>query len=296
MTEPEMPPAPSDDERLLLINHLREARERKGWSQEDLSDRTRISLHVLSGLESGNFDVVEPPCLRAFLRTYARHVGVPVEEVNAVFPEPRAKVETPPEGEEDRSIPIVARSRVPWGTIFKVVVVAAALAGVWWWQPWVRREPVARPAPHLASGRADTSAGRSDTTDTLTANLGTGSAPADTSLPTGEPVLRPLATLPAVDVRLPPQPALGPRVETMTLRATDTVWVQIVQGDSTVIYDAIMTPGIQRQWKVQDTLRVTLGRYWAVELLLDNRKVDVPRVGTRNTAYFLCTPSGLARQ
>jgi hypothetical protein len=81
----------------------------------------------------------------------------------------------------------------------------------------------------------------------------------------------------------------------MTLRATDTVWVQLSKTDSSVIYDAIMTSGIQRQWTVAETLRVTIGRWWAAELLLDDRLVEMPH-GSRDATAFLCTPSGIRRR
>lgn len=296
--------ASTADERLLLLQRLREAREKKGWSLEDLSDHTRISLHVLSGLESGDFHIVEAPSMRAFLRLYARHVGVPVEEVISVFPEPKTLVEIPPPEEADRSIPIVPRSRVPWRTVLRVGAVVAILAGVWWWAPWSRREPsprnAARPAEHVpdtalaARQRSDSLAGLaySDTMSSAAA----GSLPAE---PIGEPVLRPIAppmaTSTSASIRRPPLAAAQELVRQLTIKANDTVWVQLAGKDSSIIYDAIMTGGIQQQWTVTDTIHVVIGRWWATEVMLDGRAVEVPH-GSRDATSFLCTPSGISRR
>jgi cytoskeleton protein RodZ len=58
---------------------LRLAREKRGWSQEELSARTRISLQVLQAIEEGHFERLPPVTyLRGFLRSYASEVGLPV--------------------------------------------------------------------------------------------------------------------------------------------------------------------------------------------------------------------------
>ncbi len=60
------------------IGHiLREARENKGLTLEQVQERTRISVRYLSALESGRYEVIPTPVnARGFLRNYARFLGL----------------------------------------------------------------------------------------------------------------------------------------------------------------------------------------------------------------------------
>jgi cytoskeletal protein RodZ len=61
---------------------LRHAREQRGWSLEQLSDRTRIAVSKLAAIEANSFDRLPDGFYRrAFLRAYAREVGLDTERV-----------------------------------------------------------------------------------------------------------------------------------------------------------------------------------------------------------------------
>jgi cytoskeletal protein RodZ len=64
------------------LGDLRRARERAGLEIEEISARTKIKPAFLRALETGHFEVLPGPFFtRTFLRTYAREVGVPPDEV-----------------------------------------------------------------------------------------------------------------------------------------------------------------------------------------------------------------------
>ena len=60
------------------IGHiLREARENKGLTLEDVQAKTRINVRYLAALESGHFEALPTPVhVRGFLRNYARYLGL----------------------------------------------------------------------------------------------------------------------------------------------------------------------------------------------------------------------------
>lgn len=60
------------------IGHiLREARENKGLSLDDIQDKTRINVRFLAALENGQYDQLPTPVhVRGFLRNYARTLGL----------------------------------------------------------------------------------------------------------------------------------------------------------------------------------------------------------------------------
>jgi cytoskeletal protein RodZ len=85
---------------------LRAARERKGRSLEQLARTTRIRLPILRAIEANSRDELPPTIyLRAFIRAYAREVGMPPDETAAQYleqfeaaVEPRAREATTSSG------------------------------------------------------------------------------------------------------------------------------------------------------------------------------------------------------
>ncbi|MDX9757964.1 MAG: DUF4115 domain-containing protein [Bacteroidota bacterium] len=76
--------------------YLRSVREHAGLSLEDLHERTRISLKNLRLIESGDFPSIPQTYVRAFVREYARTVGLDEEEIIARYNE---------EAEREKGIP-----------------------------------------------------------------------------------------------------------------------------------------------------------------------------------------------
>lgn len=61
---------------MRTVNELRNERERRGWSLDDVSSRTRIPKPYLEALEDGNHDVLPPgPFFRGYLRQYLEFLG-----------------------------------------------------------------------------------------------------------------------------------------------------------------------------------------------------------------------------
>lgn len=61
---------------------LRAERERAGLSLEDISARTRIKISFLEAIERGQFESLPGTFFtRAFLRTYARELNLPADEI-----------------------------------------------------------------------------------------------------------------------------------------------------------------------------------------------------------------------
>lgn len=58
-----------------FYKELKELRESRGILLEEISDRTKINIQILQGIESGDFGEIEIPYLRLFLRAYAEEIG-----------------------------------------------------------------------------------------------------------------------------------------------------------------------------------------------------------------------------
>ncbi len=70
-----------NSEDISVADLLRQARERRGESLEQVHERTQINEKILSGLEQGDFDVVEPVYMRLAALTYAEYLGLDTDQV-----------------------------------------------------------------------------------------------------------------------------------------------------------------------------------------------------------------------
>ena len=81
-----------------VSTQLRAARERAGLSLEDISARTKIKLSQLQALEGGRFERLPGEFFtRAFIKTYAREVHLPPDEVIREYDASRSVAERPPD-------------------------------------------------------------------------------------------------------------------------------------------------------------------------------------------------------
>tara|TARA_Y100001970_G_C14171455_1_gene824427 strand:+ start:876 stop:1694 length:819 start_codon:yes stop_codon:yes gene_type:complete len=58
-----------------FYKELKDLRESRGISIEEIHNRTKISIAYIRAIESGDFDSIETPYLRLFLRAYAEEIG-----------------------------------------------------------------------------------------------------------------------------------------------------------------------------------------------------------------------------
>jgi transcriptional regulator with XRE-family HTH domain len=115
---------------------LRNARERRGLSIEELAATTRITLPVLRALEHNAFDTMPSGIfVRGFIRSYAREVGLDPEEMVAQFLEQTGDApvtaEQPAEPRFDDDIlidPEPSSGRATWG--YALIVAALLVAFV----------------------------------------------------------------------------------------------------------------------------------------------------------------------
>lgn len=114
---------------------LRNARERRGLSVEELAAITRITVPVLRALERNDFDKVPGGIFaRGFIRSYAREVGLDPEEMVAGFLEatgeaPIVEPSVPAHFDEDIRIdPDPSPGHATWG--YALIVAALLVAFV----------------------------------------------------------------------------------------------------------------------------------------------------------------------
>ncbi len=107
------------------------ARRQRGWTLDDLADRTKIPAGSLAALEADEYHRLSGPIYaRSFVRSCAKELGLPVEDVLALMggPEreaPRLEAAAPSPREENVRI---RRVGMPWGRVAAGAIVVAGLA------------------------------------------------------------------------------------------------------------------------------------------------------------------------
>lgn len=145
---------------------LRAGRERAGLSLEELSARTRIKLAFLEAIEAGRFEALPGEFFtRAFLRTYARELHLPPDEIVGAFdalrgPGPLPAVDRPTTPAEP-GIEGGAPREAPWilsasGTVPVVVTALVLVATMYMWTRPAAPDVPVQPEAVGTMGRADT--------------------------------------------------------------------------------------------------------------------------------------------
>lgn len=118
---------------------LRAARERAGLTIEEISASTKISAATLAALERGDFARLPGDFYtRAFLRTYARELGLPPQSIVEEYDAERKSAEPPPGEPRDSLKPAPITDAPLWprfaavagngGVVIALVVVLLAVA------------------------------------------------------------------------------------------------------------------------------------------------------------------------
>lgn len=78
-----------------LGKRLREAREQKGWSLDDVQQLTKIQKRYLRGIEEGNYSSMPGHFyVRAFIKQYAETVGLDADEIFEQYSDDLPQLET----------------------------------------------------------------------------------------------------------------------------------------------------------------------------------------------------------
>ncbi|MBI1736948.1 MAG: helix-turn-helix domain-containing protein [Candidatus Rokubacteria bacterium] len=287
--------------------YLRELRERRGVSLEEISRTTRVGRSYLEALESGDFSQLPAPVFtRGFILAYCQALAEPPDEALARFTGRSAVAEQP---EADVPAPrerAAARARGPVLVSFVLLVVlGVALFGV---------------ALMLQSGRGVTAERRAESPRVETRTAGTRDPARSAAATVDDPpetlprTMSPVAPAP-IAATVKPEPAPGasdppapapPAVPTITqqevsaaltsvsapyrliARTTATTWLRVRTEDGRQV-DETVPAGQVREWVSNRPLTLTIGNAGGVKLELNGRAL--PPLGAAGAVIRLVVPS-----
>lgn len=237
---------------------LKRAREAAGLSLQDMSARTRLTVHVLQTLEEGDWDRLGPPVfVRGQARSYARALGIGLDD--DVLPSPFTTTQIPT---------LVSRTHVPR---YRYVAENLARRAVY----IVMTAALVVPIWFGTRGHGDTPA---------VASLDVGPAPAGTgAAPERMPMVASIAPLPT------PAPAAGGALE---LRFAADSWVQVFAPGGAVVEKGLVRAGERRALDPSMVERLVIGNATGVQARVDGRDVDLAPYTRANVARFTLSSDG----
>lgn len=119
-----------------VSEELRNARERRGMSFDDVYKSTKIDPKFLEALEEGNYSVLPEPYIKAFIKSYAIAVGANTASILRKYEEFKSSLLPNEPAEEmrvEKQLPSIFRENVLnlWENHKKMVIgIAAGILGV----------------------------------------------------------------------------------------------------------------------------------------------------------------------
>ncbi len=238
-------------------SRLRAARQDRGLSLEDVEAATKIRARYLEALEMGNYGVMPggEPQVRGFLRRYASFLGIPPEEIIALYErETRREPEAPSAPVASSAVPKTPARPLPtppsvrpgwtglravglWILIIALLLGAIAL-GVSWYTHRPGRFFFGPSSPSPATP------------------IRTPAFPSPMVPVTRTPTVLP-PTVPPTPVATPTFPVSTSGV-TLTLEAQEHVWVRVTV-DGFTAFEGMLSPGTPQTWVGQEMVIVETG-------------------------------------
>ncbi|MBC8248044.1 MAG: helix-turn-helix domain-containing protein [Anaerolineales bacterium] len=257
---------------------LREAREQKGVSLEQVEEATRIRQKFLQALEEGNFGALPAETyVKGFLRTYAMYLELDPKEVMALYEgrenEGKAAL-TQPGFFQPMDISMAAPSWLTPDLVIGALLIVVLIA-FGSWATWHYLSPTIK--TQLLSWRATATPSPTATTSVVLPSATPTATPTTmpTTMPTATPT--PLPTVAAVvststPTRVPtrtsaptntPTPRLQGGIE-VELNIVEYAWMRVIV-DGNEAFVGSLEEGTTRTWRGRESVALRCGNAGGVE-------------------------------
>ena len=256
-----------------LGEDLKVARESKGISLKEISERTRISINFLKAIEEDNYSAIPGDVfVTGFLRSYAKELGLKEKEVLARYRElrPPQEEQTAPQhpekpqkgqqhkprpsiisfgrgGEKEKGFPL-------WMIIVGGLIVAAVPAVISLYLTRGKVTPPVQPPAQVAPVKKPMAPATTAFKHATTMKQATALKPRTTTTPKPKPAATPTPSQ---------TPLSGPL--TLKLTATEDTWYS-VRADNGRIESAILRPGEIASFEAKDRIVLDIGNAGGVKV------------------------------
>jgi cytoskeletal protein RodZ len=231
---------------------LRELREAKGVSLDDIARSTRVGRRHLEALESDTWgELPSPVFVKGFIRAYCEFLEASPDEALGLYRETTGETVKPDRVQSAMHTPPTRRVGPLMVSLVLFVALGASLFAL---RLGFKSSP--RPAPTVSGGAR----GNAESVPSLT--------------PT------PVTSAPAVSEQPAPVPAGEPRPagQRLLIRAVEATWIR-VQVDEGQVAEELMQAGAVREWTAERKFVLTVGNAGGLEVDLNGRRM--PPLGAK---------------
>ncbi len=282
----------SEEKQQTIAEELSAARQARGLNLEEIQEQTGISLSVLQGLETDQFDVVEPVFARLALKEYAEYLGLDPEPLLSRFDQQQRQVLRP----RQRSTVLLEQpkpqrsSRTPLIVIGLVVGVCCLLAVAYYFFGDKIAAPSTAPAQSAAPTQIDTPA--------QTISPPTESQPvvalSDTLLVQSSTESEASEAPATADTSTIAATAQTASLVVLELEARDSTWVQIRWDGAVENFEGTIAPGERRRFEARDHFVVLSTNPHGISYWLDGELLGGGQLGNPNQVLrFRATADGI---
>lgn len=301
---------------------LRETREARGITLEEVEASTRIRAKFVRALEEAEYDKLPTPGhVSGFLRNYVLYLGLDVDEVRAMYDKETASrnlflpgIFHPKDIDLEPRRPLVKANIILGLVVATVVLVVGGYT--FWWYGWPRVQPLLRLLTPMASGSPTSTASAQVLAPTATRTESLATSPTSTSTPVpptatslpptatatpteavptptatrDRPLLLPTATPAPTDTpTLAPTRAGGVVLE---IKVIERTWMQVTVDDRERPGE-LLEAGEERTWEGQYAIYFICGNAGGIEATVNGEELGV--LGERAAVFERTwTPEGEA--
>lgn len=286
-----------------LGQRLRTARERRGWERAEVGARLKLPVKLIARLEEDDYEgLTQGVFLRGYLASYARLVGVPVDDATTVAQA------------HSHAAPLVATGTIPRSrylfdrysvsATYLVLTAIIVVPAVWLAthggleQNLARTTPLDPPAA-LALPAEETQPPAEASSQALAASS---AMPPESVTMTPPPVAVPdepaapvIASMAPFTAARAPAPAAAPSADapatvgsgahSLVLKLEQQSWVEILGADGRRLEYGMLAGGSERTYRSDGPLSLRLGNAQGARVISDGAVVDLAAFQRGNVAH-----------
>jgi cytoskeletal protein RodZ len=249
-----------------LGQQLKQSREEKGVSLQEIAESTHISIRFLQAIENDAYDVLPGGVFnRAFVRKFARQVGFDEEQAVNLYQEQWQEQG----GEPERGYQLGVDEpdfRQSSGNGLLLSFVALIIIGALTYAAWVIFAPVSNSGGSAVAG------------------LNTPASPSVTPTPsvTPEATASPSSNPPGSPTPSPTPEAPAGAMRVQLTAPIEDVWFKIKAGDNQA--EGILNRGESREFDVSEEIILSTGRVQSLKITINGRNLDLVKFLTNPKA------------
>lgn len=283
---------------------LRAARERRGWSCEDVGSRLKLQSRLIRRIEEDDYSgIAHAVYLRGYLTSYARLMEIPLLLADKVVEEHGEQAPLVSTGRVSRSRYLLDRYSV--SATYLILTALVVGPAVWLATHGGLEQNLARtvmldgptetreaPVPSISE---DTSAADNEASSVL--DDGAAPSPVVSQLASSEnpvaedaqPIIASMAPFGAAQaskpVVVPPTAAsLVSGKHSMVLKLSQSSWVEVTTASGEKLEYGLLEAGVERSYSSDGAISVRIGNAQGAEIVADGKSVDLSPFRRANVA------------